>query len=264
MMNSKNRASVICLSGGLDSTSLLMHLLASGDEVYGISFNYGQKHAMELEFLQRNLNYLASNDLAINHHSFDMSTLGELFHSALLDAEWEVPKGHYEQENMKETVVPNRNAIFASIAYGLAWSIAQQFPGPVRLCLGVHSGDHAIYPDCRPSFYKALWAAFEAGNWDADRVELYLPYLEVDKADILRDAENSIAGLGLDFETVFANTLTSYQPDSSGRSHGLTGSDVERVLAFDAIGRIDPIEYIDGWEKTLQRAKAMPEPSDSE
>ena len=158
---------------------------------------------------------------------------------------------------MKETVVPNRNAIFASIAYGLAWSIAQQFQEPVRLSLGVHSGDHAIYPDCRPDFYQALWAAFQAGNWDADRVELFLPYLNFDKAEILRDAEKSIESLDLEFDEVFGNTLTSYQPDSEGRAHGLTGSDVERVLAFDAIGRVDPIEYVDGWQATLEKARAM-------
>ena len=256
-MAEKKRTSVICLSGGMDSTSLLLHLLACGDEVYGISFNYGQKHAMELQFLARNLSYLATHGLSVHHHAFDMSTLGELFQSALLNEDWEIPTGHYEQESMKETVVPNRNAIFSSIAYGLAWSIAQPNEIPVRLSLGVHSGDHAIYPDCRPDFYQALWAAFQAGNWDADRVELYLPYLELDKADILRDAVKSVSHLGLDFDQVFANTLTSYQPDAQGRAHGLTGSDVERVLAFDSIGRVDPIEYVDGWEATLQRARKI-------
>lgn len=256
-MNSEKRASVICLSGGMDSTSLLMRLLDEGDEVIGISFNYGQKHALELEFLQRNLRYLKSNNLSIQHHHLDMSALGGVFHSSLLDEQWEIPKGHYEQENMKETVVPNRNAIFASIAYGVAWSVAQQCAGVVRLSLGVHSGDHAIYPDCRPEFYQALWKAFEAGNWDADRVQLYLPYLNLDKAEILKDAAVRVERLGLDFDTVFGNTLTSYQPDSSGRAHGLTGSDVERVLAFDAIGRVDPIEYQQGWAQTLEDAKAL-------
>lgn len=256
-MNSEKRASVICLSGGMDSTSLLLRLLDEGDEVIGISFNYGQKHALELEFLQRNLSYLAGKKLSVQHHNLDMSALGGIFHSSLLDNQWEIPKGHYEQENMKETVVPNRNAIFASIAYGVAWSVAQQRSGKVRLSLGVHSGDHAIYPDCRPEFYQALWAAFEAGNWDADQVELYLPYLNFDKAEILKDAEKRVERLGLDFDTVFGNTLTSYQPDSSGRAHGLTGSDVERVLAFDAIGRVDPIEYQQGWERTLANARAL-------
>jgi len=256
-MNDKKRAAVVCLSGGMDSTSLLLNLLAAGDDVFGISFDYGQKHAIELEFLQRNIDYLAANGHAIYHHLFDMPTLGELFHSALLNEDWDVPTGHYEQANMKETVVPNRNAIFSSIAYGLAWSIAQQYQEPVRLSLGVHSGDHAIYPDCRPDFYKALWAAFQEGNWDADRVELFLPYLDNDKADILRDAERSIEALDLEFDTVFANTLTSYQPDHKGRAHGLTGSDVERVLAFDAIGRVDPIEYVNGWQATLEKARAL-------
>jgi 7-cyano-7-deazaguanine synthase len=256
-MKDPKRVAVVCLSGGLDSTSLLLHLLAAGDDVHGISFDYGQKHALELQFLQRNLQYLASHGLQVRHHTFDLRSLGQLFHSALLGEDLEIPLGHYQQETMKDTVVPNRNAIFASIAYGLAWSIAATSRQAVRLGLGVHSGDHAIYPDCRPDFYRALWQAFRAGNWDADRVQLYLPYLHLDKAGILRDAEASIKSLGLAFDQIFANTLTSYQPDAAGRAHGLTGSDVERVLAFDAIGRVDPVPYVQGWEATLQQAREM-------
>ncbi|MGI9519076.1 MAG: 7-cyano-7-deazaguanine synthase [Pirellulaceae bacterium] len=251
------RNAVACLSGGMDSTSLLLRLLADGLAVHGISFLYGQKHAIELDFLQRNLDYLQQRGHPINHQVVDLTSLGPLLDSALIDGERDVPLGHYEQDNMRETVVPNRNAIFASIAYAVAWSIAQGHAQPVRLCLGVHSGDHAIYPDCRPVFYQALWTAFERGNWDADKVELYLPYLDCDKAGILRDALRTTEGLGIDFDHVFANTLTSYLPDSTGRAHGLTGSDVERVLAFDAIGRVDPIEYTDGWVTTLGKAKAL-------
>ncbi len=253
-MKPKKQHAVVCLSGGMDSTSLLLRLLAEGQAVCGISFRYGQKHAIELDFLQRNLQYLQQHGQPIDYQIVDLSSLGPLLDSALIDQDRNVPLGHYEQDNMKETVVPNRNAIFASIAYAVAWSIGQNQAHPVRLCLGVHSGDHAIYPDCRPKFYRDLWQAFQTGNWDADKVELYLPYLEFDKADILRDALQSTRALGLDFDQVFANTLTSYQPDASGRAHGLTGSDVERVLAFHAIGRVDPIQYAEDWERTLEQA----------
>ena len=91
-----------------------------------------------------------------------------------------------------------------------------------RVVLGVHSGDHAIYPDCRPEFYTALEHAFAIGNWDSDRISFTLPYLEMDKADP-RDAENAIRRLGLNFDEVFRRTLTSYQPDKDGRSDGTTG-----------------------------------------
>lgn len=244
----------MCLSGGMDSTSLLVRLLADGYRVDGLSFDYGQKHRVELQRLARNLKYLKQQGHEVHCTTLDMSALGSLFHSALTNDQWEVPQGHYEQENMKATVVPNRNAIFASIAYGYALSVANRHQCEVRFSLGVHSGDHAIYPDCRPEFYDAIIHAFELGNWDSERVRLHLPYLHGDKLSILRDADEAIQTLGLDFDTVFANTCTSYQPDADGRSHGQTGSDVERILAFHQFGRRDPIEYTLPWEEVLQQA----------
>ncbi len=253
------RPAVICLSGGLDSTSLLLRLLARGRTIYGISFRYGQRHEVELEFLERNLAWLARHGHPVEHETIDLSGLGSLLDSALLQGERRMPLGHYEQASMRETVVPNRNAIFASIAFGWALSIALRTNEETWLAMGVHSGDHAIYPDCRPEFYQDLWRAFQSGNWNADRVQLHLPWLELDKAGILRDALDSTELLGLDFDIVFANTLTSYLPDDQGAAHGLTGSDVERVLAFHAIGRRDPARYALGWEETLRTALAQRE-----
>lgn len=256
-MNPSNPApfAVVCLSGGLDSTSLLLRLLREGRQVLGVSFDYGQKHRLELERLEQNLAYLDQQGYPIVHRRLDLAALAQLLHSALTDPGWEVPTGHYEQANMKETVVPNRNAIFASIAYGHALSVAHREKSPVALALGVHSGDHAIYPDCRPEFYEALWHAFELGNWDSDQVVLHLPYLDWDKHQILVDAVTSTEELGLDFDTVFRNTCTSYQPDAEGRSHGLTGSDVERILAFDQLGRRDPLDYRQSWESVVAAAR---------
>lgn len=242
---------VLCLSGGLDSTSLLLHLAVRGIAVHAVSFDYGQKHKLELERVAAQRHYLASCGIEFEHAVVDLSVLGALFHSALTDPKWEVPEGHYEAPSMKQTVVPNRNAIFASIAYGYALSLATRSESPVALALGVHSGDHAIYPDCRPEFYEALHRAFAIGNWDSDRVAIFLPYLHGDKESILRDAESSTRELGLDFDEVFRRTLTSYEPDSDGRSSGRTGSDVERILAFHAVGRRDPIEYVEPWEEVL-------------
>lgn len=245
---------VVALSGGMDSTSLLMHLLAKDCDVYGVSFDYGQKHSIELEKLRENLEYLASAGLKVSLEQVDISSIGKLFFSALINDDWEVPEGFYEQENMKETVVPNRNAIFSSIAYGYALSIANRLQSDTYLSLGVHSGDHAIYPDCRPEFYRSIHQSFAIGNWDSERVHLYLPYLDGNKVTILKDAEKSIAKLGLDFDTVFRNTNTSYAPDPEGRANGKTGSDVERILAFHQLGRVDPVEYVEGWDVALAQA----------
>ncbi len=259
----ENSLCVVSLSGGMDSTSLLIHLLARNCKVFGISFDYGQKHVLELQRLRANLDYLKEKGHAVSHESVDISPIGNLFHSALINDDWEVPEGFYEQDNMKETVVPNRNAIFASIAYGYALSIATREKEKTFLSLGVHSGDHAIYPDCRPEFYHAAHHAFAIGNWDSELVEIYLPYIDGNKTTILQDAEIGIQKLGLDFDTVFRNTNTSYSPDSLGRAHGKTGSDVERILAFHELGRVDPVEYVDGWELALQAALELEKKSSS-
>ena len=222
--------------------------------MYGISYDYGQKHKLELDRLKSNLNYLSSRGHEISHEVVDISVLGTLYNSSLTTEGWDIPEGHYEQDTMKQTVVPNRNAIFSSIAYGYALSIANKTDEDVNLCLGVHSGDHAIYPDCRPEFYDAIHQAFTIGNWDSERVYMYLPYLNGDKYTILKDAQESIEKLGLDFDEIFRNTNTSYNPDSKGRASGKTGADVERILAFHQLGVPDPVTYIKPWEDVLADA----------
>ena len=177
-----------------------------------------------------------------------------IFNSALISENLEIPEGHYEEEQMKATVVPNRNAIFSSIIYGYALSIVSKEDIDVKIALGVHSGDHAIYPDCRPEFYESLGDSFRIGNWDSERVEFFLPYIDGDKKSILFDALKSCENLNIDFNVIFRNTITSYNPDSEGRSSGKSGSDIERILAFYEIGREDPIDYIDSWSMVLENA----------
>ena len=248
------KVAVMALSGGMDSSALLLHLLREGYTVTAISFNYGQKHVVELDRARLLVDYLKQHQLNVNHHVADLTSATALFESHLLQSGDDVPKGHYEEDNMKATVVPNRNAMFASLLYGTALSIANSKETDVEVVLGVHSGDHAIYPDCRPEFYRALEHAFAIGNWDSDRVTFTLPYINEDKTGILRDAEQSTNQLDLNFYEVFRRTMTSYQPDEQGRSDGSTGSDVERILAFHAIGRRDPIEYTSSWEEVLANA----------
>lgn len=245
---------VMSLSGGMDSTALLLRMLAHGDSVTCISYNYGQRHIVELDRACDNIEYLISMGHAVEHIVVDLSSAMSSFASTLTDTSTEVPEGHYEQEQMKQTVVPNRNAIFTSILYGHALSISTVEDCDVSMSLGVHSGDHAIYPDCRPEFYNQLMHALDTGNWGSERISINLPYIDTDKEGILRDALESCISLCLDFDIVFANTNTSYSPDSQGRSSGKTGSDVERILAFHAIGREDPVEYIDDWNTVLEHA----------
>ena len=249
------KKAVISLSGGMDSTGLLVHLLAQGYEVYALSFYYGQKHRVELTRANKNAEYLKTKGYKVHQMVSDISGAMSVFDSALTSDDIDVPEGHYEQDNMKATVVPNRNAIFASVIYGYALSLATKFNEEVIIGLGVHSGDHAIYPDCRPEFYEAIEKAFKIGNWDSDKVNFYLPYLDGDKYTILQDAEQAIDKLdGVEFDTIFANTNTSYNPDELGRSSGKSGADVERILAFNQLGRKDPVEYVDTWENVLEGA----------
>jgi len=244
----------MALSGGMDSTSLLMRLLADGYKVDCLSYEYGQKHNVELDRAILNIQYLASKGFEIKHKIIDISGAMATFESSLIGQGSEIPEGHYEAEQMKSTVVPNRNAIFASIMYGYSLSISLRENCNVEIALGVHSGDHEIYPDCRPEFYHALEHAFAVGNWDSEKVRFSLPYLNGDKTSILSDAEKAIVALGLDFDTIFGNTNTSYNPDEQGRSSGRSGADIERILAFNAIGRRDPVEYQDSWSNVLRNA----------
>lgn len=248
------KIAVMALSGGMDSTSLLLRLLNEGYYVYCISFEYGQKHRVEIDRSASNISYLKSKAMNVNHEVVDLQSAMKIFNSSLLDNDSQVPEGHYEEEQMKSTVVPNRNAIFSSIIYGYALSIAVKENKNVVIALGVHSGDHAIYPDCRPQFYTALEHAFQIGNWDSEKISFELPYINGDKETILRDALESCKDLDVDFDTIFANTNTSYNPDENGRSSGKSGADIERILAFNAIGRVDPVEYIDSWSNVLANA----------
>ena len=248
------KQAVMAFSGGMDSTGLLMHLIANDYTVHTLSYDYGQKHKIELDRAKANIQYLKNHNIQVSHKIVDLQSAMKIFHSALTTEDYEIPEGHYEEEQMKQTVVPNRNAIFASILYGYALSIALKEDQEIKIGLGVHSGDHAIYPDCRPEFYEALEKAFQVGNWDSDKVSFYLPYIDGDKESILRDAEQSLNKLELDFDTVFSNTNTSYNPDELGRSSGTSGADVERILAFHAVGKVDPLTYVKPWPQVLEDA----------
>jgi len=265
------KQAVLSLSGGMDSSSLLLHLLANGYEVTALGFDYGQKHKIELERAKALVEYINSNPLRVFHHDhapngfeeiypkvkhqvIKLDGLQQLLNSALVEGGKDVPEGHYEQDNMKETVVPNRNKIFSSLIQAVALSVATKNIGddctvgqPVAIAMGIHAGDHAIYPDCRQEFRDADFEAFKIGNWDSELVYVYTPYLDTDKFGILKDGEKACFDLRLDFNEVYSRTNTSYKPikltDDIWLSDYKSAASVERVEAFIKLGRPDPVQY---------------------
>jgi 7-cyano-7-deazaguanine synthase len=265
------KQAVLSLSGGMDSSSLLLHLLANGYKVTALGFDYGQKHKIELERAKALVEYINSNPLRfihadrapggfeeiypkVKHQVIKLDGLQQLLNSALVEGGKDVPEGHYEQDNMKETVVPNRNKIFSSLIQAVALSVATKNIGddctvgqPVAIAMGIHAGDHAIYPDCRQEFRDADFEAFKVGNWDSELVYVYTPYLDTDKFGILKDGEKACFDLRLDFNEVYSRTNTSYKPikltDDIWLSDYKSAASVERVEAFIKLGRPDPVQY---------------------
>ena len=242
------KQAVLSLSGGMDSSTVLLHLLAEGYEVTALSFDYGQKHNVELERAAELIEYLDRNGHSVKYQRITLQGLVSLLNSNLVQGGEEVPEGHYEEENMKDTVVPNRNKMFSSIIQAAALSIANAKDCDVKIAMGIHAGDHAIYPDCRQEFRDADYKAFTEGNWDADKVTYYTPFLNGDKFDILVEGQSACHKLGIDFDEVYKRTNTSYKPTAEGLSDYKSASSVERIEAFIKLGRKDPVEYVDGWD----------------
>ena len=239
------KQAVLSLSGGMDSSTLLLHLLTNDYKVTALSFDYGQKHRVELERAQQLIKYLKEKGHRVTYQVIKLEGLPELLNSSLVTGGEEVPEGHYAEENMKATVVPNRNKIFSSITQAVALSIANEKNTECDIALGIHSGAHDIYPDCRQEFRDADLEAFRQGNWESDKVDYYTPYLYGDKFTILQDGEACCEALGLDFNEVYKRTNTSYKPTMEGYSDYKSASSVERIEAFIKLGRKDPVQYGD-------------------
>ena len=276
---SNKKYAVLSLSGGMDSSTLLLHLLANDYEVTALSFDYGQKHRVELERATELVKYI--NEIQANHFSswsaymdykffhpikhqiIKIDGLGQLLNSTLVEGGADVPEGHYAEENMKDTVVPNRNKIFSSIIQAVALSIADKNNAKCDIAMGIHAGDHAIYPDCRQEFRDIDFEAFKAGNWGSEKVDIYTPYLNGDKFDILKDGLDCCIKLDLYFDEVYKRTNTSYKPiyieypightmedmrngpEGKWYSDYKSASSVERIEAFMKLGIADPVSYAD-------------------
>ena len=221
---------VMGLSGGMDSATLLGVLLQQDNIVHCCIFTYGAKHnKYEKMAAERLITFYQKNrKFTLIPHFFDISNVMKGFNSALLRSNEEIPEGHYNDKNMKRTVVPGRNLIFSSIMAGLAESI-----GADKIALGVHSGDHHIYPDCRKEFIKALdTTVFLSSD---RRVEVITPFEDYDKTKILE------TGYQLLNKVPYYLTRTCYKDQFV--SCGKCGSCTERLEAFDNIGIKDPIDY---------------------
>lgn len=221
MLMKKQKKVIVVLSGGMDSTTLLYRMFNEYSEVEALSFNYGQRHKKELEYAAK-----SCAKLGIPHKIVDVTVINELVQGSSLTSDIDVPEGHYEEENMKATVVPNRNMILASMAIGYAVS-----KGFGAVALGVHSGDHAIYPDCRPLFVDALRVMARIANYE--EIEILAPYLDTDKGGILRD--------GIELGVDYSLSWTCYK--GGEKACGKCGSCQERLAGFKENGIEDPLEY---------------------
>ena len=213
---------VLVLSGGMDSAVLLYHLLDAGHSVKTLSINYGQRHVRELDSAAA-----LSAQVGVEHRIADLSAINPLLgNNSLSSDQTEIPEGHYEEESMKLTVVPNRNMIMLSVAIG--WALALKFDA---VAYGAHSGDHAIYPDCREEFAQALDRAVSLCDWHGMR--LMRPFVKMDKGEIAKRG----AALGVPFDL----TWTCYK---GGDVHcGKCGACQERREAFATHGIDDPVAF---------------------
>jgi len=213
---------IMSLSGGMDSTTVLDQLAFEGFSIVCLGFTYGSKH--------NEYENIAAEKIAkhykVHYKLIDLTVVFDGFKSNLLKSGGDIPEGHYEQENMSLTVVPGRNTIFASILLGAAESI-----GASKIALGVHQGDHAIYPDCRVEYIKALDTLLYLAS--DKKVEVITPFLHTDKVGILE--------FGLKNDTPYHLTRTCYKDQEL--SCGVCGSCNERIEAFSKHRAIDPIQY---------------------
>lgn len=214
---------VVLVSGGMDSVVALHDAVQEHDVVGGLSFDYGSKHNhREIPFARHHCEILG-----IPHRVIPLQFINDCFDSHLLSSGGEIPEGHYEAENMKQTVVPFRNGIMLSIAAGFAES-----QGAEAVTIAAHSGDHAIYPDCRSDFMEPMARAIEAGTYA--EIRLLRPFLELRKEDI--------AARGFDLGVDFTKTWSCYK--GLDKHCGKCGTCVERKEAFALSGHYDPTDYL--------------------
>ena len=213
----------IIISGGLDSSTLIYQLYSEGYKLHAVSFLYGQKHSREIECAKK----IVSNLAGIKHTIIDISYLGKELNSALTNSNENIPEGHYQAENMRRTVVPNRNMIMATIAHAIGYSNEIK-----NIALGIHAGDHFIYPDCRPEFIKEFEKTLRLSN-DDEEINVITPFVNISKTEILK--------IGLELGVPYENTWTCYV--GGDLACGKCGSCNERLSSFKECKTQDPLFY---------------------
>ncbi len=214
--------SLVLLSGGMDSATALAQSARHADKVIALSINYGQRHAVELKHAS-----LIAAHYGADHEVLDLSGWGRLLTgSALTDPNVAVPHGHYAEESMRATIVPNRNATMLMAAVGVAEALGCRF-----VITAVHAGDHAVYPDCRPEFIESASRTALLGT--DGKVEIVAPFIYVSKT--------KIAGIGSVLGVPYGLTWSCYE---GGDLHcGKCGTCTERKEAFADSGVLDPTAY---------------------
>lgn len=241
----QEKKAVISMSGGLDSTCLAMVLLSEGYEVKAYAFDYGQKHMIELKKLKKNIKLLQKLQLPINLQIINLRDAFSDSNSSL-KGNGDIPQAGYDEETMKSTVVENRNVIFSSIIYGKALSWANKTQSNVKITLGIHGGDHALYPDCTEESQQAAEHLFKISNWGSEKVNYDAPFVNCTKAEVLNIGVQSMKNMGLDKKTInkiLKNTHSCYDPDGD-KACGKCGTCAERLDAFKANDMKDPIKYV--------------------
>ena len=213
---------IVLLSGGMDSVTAFYQALQDYEVLAGLSFDYGSKHNhKEIPFAKYHC------DLhGVHHQVVELPFVGQTFQSSLLKGGEEIPEGHYAAENMKSTVVPFRNGIMLSIAGGFAESL-----GAKGVVIAAHSGDHAIYPDCREDFLQSMDRTLQLGTYDG--IRLISPFASVDKTEIAR--------IGNGLKVDYSKTLSCYK--GLDIHCGVCGTCYERQEAFKLAGFPDPTVY---------------------
>lgn len=242
-----HKIAVLSFSGGMDSSSLLFQILTEGyTKVYCYSFDYGQRHSIEIEKSQELVQAL---NQALNRAGFDVNyqliNVRDVFsdsQSAIgANKAEEVPENEYNQENLKVTVVENRNVIFSAIIYGKALALSKKFNADVDILMGVHGNDSSVYPDCRPESVNMAKELYRISNYGSERIEYRAPFVTDSKAQVLKAGLEALAKLGLSSD-MYSHTSSCYNP-IEGKACGKCATCLDRLKAFKEAGIQDPIPY---------------------
>lgn len=247
MKNYQQKRAVVSLSGGLDSASLLVSLLADGyQHIHCYGFNYGQRHAIEIIRARKLIQILQERGFPVDYQVINVEDVFSDSQSAL-SGEFEVPKEEYSLEVSKVTVVENRNVIFSAIIYGKALAISKKFDIDVDIALGVHSGDHAVYPDCKPESVNMARELFRISNWGSERIDYRAPFVNSTKGETLAAGINALRQLGFndnDIQSYYRSTSSCYDPVET-LACGLCATCRDRLSAFEFVGMKDPVDYVE-------------------